>query len=304
MWMEVLFDPAGGATGLQSAVKEVCAEAEAAVRDGATVVVLSDRATDNKDAPIPMLLAVGAVHHHLIDTGLRLQASIIAVSGEARDAHDVACLVGFGAAAVNPYLAIEQVRAMAAAGEVPQGVVEAQENYRESLEKGLLKIMSKMGICTVKSYRSAELFEAIGLDADVCDLAFRFVSRRIGGVGFERICTDVVDRHARFGGGGEEIEGYYKHRRGGVPHIASPRAVLALQKAVRSGDMEQYDKYLEIVEGDRPVMELRDLLSIDSLGPQIPIEDVEPVDRIMRRFVTAAMSLGETGIDKPKRYIE
>jgi glutamate synthase (ferredoxin) len=292
VWMEVLFDPAGGVTGLQSAVKEVCAEAEAAVRDGATVVVLSDRATDNKDAPIPMLLAVGAVHHHLIDTGLRLQASIIAVSGEARDAHDVACLVGFGAAAVNPYLAIEQVRAMAAAGEVPQGVVEAQENYRESLEKGLLKIMSKMGICTVKSYRSAELFEAIGLDADVCDLAFRFVSRRIGGVGFERICADVVDRHARFRGGGEEIEGYYKHRRGGVPHIASPRAVLALQKAVRSGDMEQYDKYLEIVEGDRPVMELRDLLSIDSLGPQIPIEDVEPVDRIMRRFVTAAMSLG------------
>jgi glutamate synthase (ferredoxin) len=291
-WIEVLFDPAGGARGLESAVKEVCVEVETAVRDGATVVVLSDRATDIASAPIPMLLAVGAVHHHLIDAGLRLNASIIAVSGEARDAHDVACLVGFGAAAVNPYLAIEQVRAMAEVGEVSHGVVEAQENYRVSLEMGLLKIMSKMGICTVKSYRSAELFEAIGLDIEVCDLSFRFVSRRVGGVGFDRICADVVERHARYAGEGDEIEGFYKHRRGGVPHVASPRAVLALQKAVRSGDGEQYTKYLAIVEEDRPVMEIRDLLTIDSLGSSIPIEEVESADRIMRRFVTAAMSLG------------
>ncbi|MGI9586137.1 MAG: glutamate synthase large subunit [Acidimicrobiia bacterium] len=291
-WIEVLFDPAGGAVGLRSALNEVCGEAEAAVRDGASVIVLSDRATDVDSAPIPMLLAVGAVHHHLIDVGRRLDASIIAVTGDARDAHDVACLVGFGAAAVNPYLAIEQVRAMAQAGEVVQGVVEAQENYRSSIEKGLLKIMSKMGICTVKSYRSAELFEAIGLETEVCDVAFRFVSRRIGGVGFERIYSDVAQRHARYAGGGDEIEGFYKHRRGGVPHVASPRAVLALQKAVRSGDADQYDKYLDIVERDRPAMEIRDLLAIDSVGPAIPIEEVEPADRIMRRFVTAAMSLG------------
>jgi len=291
-WVDILFDPAGGTAGMVSALSEVCAEVEAAVTDGSTIVILSDRGTDAQHAPIPITLAVGAVHHHLIDCGLRLRASIIAVSGEPRDAHDVACLVGFGAAAVNPYLAIEQVRAMAEAGEIPQGVVEAQENYRVSLEKGLLKIMSKMGICTVKSYRSSELFEAIGLDEDVCDTAFRFVRRRIGGVGFDRIAGDAITRHARFVGEGEEIEGYYKHRRGGVPHIAAPRAVLAIQKAVRSGDMADFDSYLDVVQEGRPVLELRDLLTIDAVGPEVSIDEVEPIERIMRRFVTAAMSLG------------
>jgi glutamate synthase (ferredoxin) len=291
-WFDILFDPAGGATGMVSALGEICAEVEAVVRDGATIVMLSDRATDERHAPIPIALAVGAVHHHLIDVGLRLHASIIAVSGEPRDAHDLACLMGFGAAAVNPYLAIEQVRAMAMSDEVPLGAVEAQENYRLSLEQGLLKIMSKMGICTVKSYRSSELFEAIGLDEEVCDLGFRFTQRRIGGVGFDKIAQDVVVRHRRYVSGEEEIEGYYKHRRGGVPHIAAPRAVLALQKAVRSGDMEMYDKYLSLVDEERPVMELRDLLTVNNVGDPIPIDDVEPVERIMRRFITAAMSMG------------
>ena len=291
-WFDILFDPAGGATGMVSAVNEICAEVEAVVRDGATIVMLSDRSTDERHAPIPIALAVGAVHHHLIDVGLRLHASIIAVSGEPRDAHDLACLMGFGAAAVNPYLAIEQVRAMAVSDEVPLGAVEAQENYRLSLEQGLLKIMSKMGICTVKSYRSSELFEAIGLDEEVCDLGFRFTQRRIGGVGFDKIAQDVIVRHRRYVSGEEEIEGYYKHRRGGVPHIAAPRAVLALQKAVRSGDIDVYDKYLNLVDEERPVMELRDLLTVDNVGDPIPIDDVEPVERIMRRFVTAAMSMG------------
>ena len=291
-WIDILFDPAGGTDGMVRALREVCDEAEAAVADGATIVVLSDQGTDPRNAPIPILLAVGAVHHHLIDTGRRLHASIIAVSGEPRDAHDLACLIGFGAAAVNPYIAIDQVQTMAANGDVPAGVVEAQENYRKSLEKGLMKIMSKMGICTVKSYRSSELFEAIGLDEEVCDLAFRFVSRRIGGIGFDRIAADVIERHARLTGDGEEIEGFYKHRRGGVPHIAAPRTVLAIQRAVRSGSMEEYDKYLNAVQDDRPVMELRDLLNVEPLGPPVPIDEVEPADRIMRRFVTAAMSMG------------
>ncbi len=262
------------------------------MRDGASIVMLSDRATDERNAPIPIALAVGAVHHHLIEVGLRLHASIIAVSGEPRDAHDLACLMGFGAAAVNPYLAIEQVRDMAVSNEVPLRAIEAQENYRLSLEQGLLKIMSKMGICTVKSYRSSELFEAIGLDDEVCDLAFRYTQRRIGGVGFGRIAADVIERHKRYVTSDEEIEGYYKHRRGGVPHVAAPRAVLALQKAVRSEDMGLYDRYLELVQEARPVMELRDLLSIDPIGEPVPIDEVESVERIMKRFVTAAMSSG------------
>lgn len=291
-WFDILFDPRGGVDGMVSAVKDICAEAESAVRNGSTIIMLSDRATDPQGAPIPIALAVGAVHHHLIDVGLRLHASIIAVSGEPRDAHDLACLIGFGAAAVNPYLAIEQVRAMAVAGEVPLGAVEAQENYRISLEHGLLKIMSKMGICTVKSYRSSELFEAIGLDEEVCELAFRYTQRRIGGIGFDKIVKDVIERHRRYVDGGQEIEGFYKHRRGGVPHIAAPRAVLALQKAVRSGDQESFDKYLDLVEVERPVMELRDLLTVENIGDPLPIDEVEPVERIMRRFVTAAMSMG------------
>jgi glutamate synthase (ferredoxin) len=239
-----------------------------------------------------MVLAVGAVHHRLIDAGSRLNASIIAVSGEPRDAHDLACLIGFGASAVNPYLAIEEVRGMAERGEVAAGVVEAQENYRVALEKGLLKIMSKMGICTISAYRGSELFEAIGIDDDVCEVAFRFVSHRVGGAGFDRISADVEVRHELFKDGEEDPGGYYKHRRGGMPHIASPRAVLALQKAVRNDDADEWASYLDIVETERPPLELRDLLDLHPAREAIPLDQVEPADRIMRRFTTAAMSLG------------
>lgn len=291
-WFDILFDPAGGADGMVEAVKKVCVEVERAVADGAAVIMLSDRATDAIRAPIPIALVVGAVHHHLIDVGLRLHTSIIAVSGEPRDAHDLACLIGFGAAAVNPYLAIEQVRAMAADDKVPQSAIEAQENYRTSLENGLLKIMSKMGICTVKSYRSSELFEAIGLDEDVCELAFRFTQRRVGGVGFPRIAADAIERHARYSHEGDEAEGFYKFRHGGVPHTAAPRTGLALRKAVRSGEDEMFDSYLRLVQEEHVGTELRDLLSIEPLGEPVAIDEVESVERIMRRFVTAAMSLG------------
>jgi glutamate synthase (ferredoxin) len=292
VWFDVLFDPERGAEGMLEALDDLCNKAESAVRDGASIVVLSDRETGPDRAPIPITLAIGAVHHRLIDTGLRLHASIVAVSGEPRDAHDLACCLGFGAAAVNPYLAIEQVRAMAVSGDIAVGAVEAQENYRTSLEKGLLKIMSKMGICTVKAYRSSELFEAIGLGEDVCGVAFKNVHRRIGGFGFEEIASDAIARHARYTSGDTEIEGFYKHRRGGMPHIAAPMAVLALHKAVRSGNEKDFDHYLELVQGARPVLELRDLLEITPLGPSIPIDRVEPIESIMRRFVTAAMSMG------------
>ncbi len=292
VWLPIVFPAAEGSAGLRRAVDRLCAAAERAVADGASIVVLSDRETDADHAPVPILLAVGAVHHHLIRVGLRLRASIVAVSGEPRDAHDFACLIGFGASAVNPYMAIENVRAMAAAGRIPCGAVEAQENYRTSLEKGLLKIMSKMGVCTISAYRGSELFEAIGLDEEVCDIAFKNVQRRVGGAGFDRIAEHTLARHARYEGGGEEISGYYKFRRGGVEHINAPAAVLALQKAVRTGDWDRYEDYVRAIQRDRPPMELRDLLEIVPLGPPVPLEEVEPVERIMRRFTTAAMSLG------------
>ena len=292
VWLEALFPTAEGTAGLEVALGELCDLAVAAAREGTTIIILSDRAVDADRAPIPMALAVGAVHHRLIEVGLRLRASIIAVSGEPRDAHDFACLIGCGASAVNPYLAIEQVRAMAADGVVDVGIIEAQENYRAALEKGFLKIMSKMGICTIAGYRGSELFEVAGLDDEVCNTAFRHVRRRLGGVGFDRIASDVLDRHADFSHGEEDVGGYYKHRRGGMPHIASPRAVLALQKAVRSGRRDVYDDYVRLVQDERPALELRDLLDPSPVGRPTPLSDVEPVERIMRRFTTAAMSMG------------
>jgi len=292
IWLEALFPAGSGGDGLRASIDGLAARAERAVAAGATIVILSDKATDAQHAPIPMVLAVGAVHHRLIDAGLRLDASIVAVSGETRDAHDLACLIGFGASAANPYLAIEEVRAMAEQGDVSAGVVEAQENYRAALEKGLLKIMSKMGICTISAYRGSELFEAIGIDADVCDVAFRYVSHRVGGAGFDHIAAAVEARHALFAEGDEDPGGYYKHRRGGMPHINSPLAVLALQEVVRNDDPEAWASYLELVETDRPPLELRDLLDVRPAGPPIPAEQVEPAGRIIRRFATAAMSLG------------
>ena len=291
-WFEALFPAEQGAPGLVAALDGMCDAVVAAVASGASIVVLSDREVDAAMAPIPMLLAVGAVHHRLIEEGLRLRASIIAVSGEPRDSHDLACLIGCGASAVNPYLAIEEVRAMAERGDVTADVIAAQENYRASLEKGILKIMSKMGVCTISAYRGSELFEVIGVDRSVCDLAFRYAQYRVGGAGFERITADTLALHSRFEAGTPDSGGYYKHRRGEMPHINSPLAVLALQKAVRSGDSEQWDKYREVVQLDRAPLELRDLLELVPAAEPVPIEEVEPAEHIMRRFSTAAMSLG------------
>ena len=292
VWLDARYPASGGAAALRAAIGALADAAVAAVNDGASIILVSDRAVDEDHAPIPMLLAVGAVHHRLIATGDRLHASIIAVSGEPRDAHDLACLLGLGASAVNPYLAIEQVRAMAERGDVVADVVAAQEGYRKSLEKGLLKIMSKMGVCTLAAYWGSELFEVIGLDDEVCDVAFRYASRRTGGMGFGRIAADVEALHARYREGEEDPGGYYKHRRGGMPHINSPRAVLALQKAVRSGDWDQWESYLDLVERNREPLELRDLVTWRPAGEPVPIDEVESAERIMRRFTTAAMSLG------------
>jgi glutamate synthase domain-containing protein 2/glutamate synthase domain-containing protein 1/glutamate synthase domain-containing protein 3 len=291
VWLEALFPAEGGAAAMLAALDEVCERATAAVEGGASIVVLSDRETDGRRAPIPMLLVVGALHHRLIEAGQRLRASIVAVSGEPRDEHDVACLLAYGASAVNPYLAIEQVRAMAASGAVSVTPIEAQENYRDQLEKGLLKILSKMGICTVSAYRGSELFEVIGLGDELCDLAFRFTPRRVGGHGADKVAADVLARHAAFDEGEEDPGGYYKHRRGGETHVNSPKAVLALQRAVRSGDPKAWAGYLDEVLHARPPAMLRDLMTFVDRDP-VPLEEVEPAERIMRRFTTAAMSLG------------
>ncbi len=289
-WVAAVWRAELGPGGLEERLRQVCEEAAEAVTNGSQIVVLSDWEVDEFLAPIPMMLAVGAVHHHLIDKGIRMRASIVAVTGEARDSHDLACLIGLGASAVNPYLAIEQVRHMAETDEINVEPVVAQENYRSALQTGLLKIMSKMGICTVSAYRGSELFEAIGLDDDVMSLAFRNTPARVKGRSLADVASRVLELHARYAEGEEFVGGFYKQRRGGSFHITSPAVVLAVQKAVRSGDYEDWRAYLDKVE-DRPPAQIRDLLSFVERRP-VALDEVEPVERIMRRFVTAAMSHG------------
>jgi glutamate synthase domain-containing protein 2/glutamate synthase domain-containing protein 1/glutamate synthase domain-containing protein 3 len=288
--VSAVFAAADGPSGMRRALRELCDRVGKAVDDGATIVVISDRAVDADRAPIPILLATGAVHHHLIRTGRRLRASLIVVSGEPRDSHDLACLIACGASAVNPYMAIDEVRALAEAGQVDEAPVVAQENYRSTVEKGLLKIFSKMGICTISAYRGSELFEIIGLDEDVAGEAFAFAHRRVDGIGFDELGAAALARHALYSQGEEDVGGFYKHRGGGIPHITSPKVVLNLQKAVRAGDYEGWEAYLAEVNDREPAV-LRDLLQFRQIEP-VPLDEVEPVEAIMRRFSTAAMSLG------------
>ena len=290
-WLPALFAPGGGEAGLVAALEDLCRRAEAEVRSGASVVILSDREVDRERAPIPMTLAVGAVHHHLIAAGIRLQASIVAVTGETRDSHDLACLVACGASAVNPYLAIEQVRAMAASGVVALSPIEAQSQYREMLDVGLLKVLSKMGICTVSAYRGSELFEIIGLDESITDLAFRHARSRVGGVGFDRLAEDAAAAY-RDPSSAPFPEGFYKHAgRAGLPHVTTPGVALAAKRAARSGDVADWEKHVAAVHADRPASQLRELFIWEGSAP-VPLAEVEPATDIMRRFSTAAMSLG------------
>ena len=289
-WIAATWEAEAGPEAMQARLDEICEEAAHAVKLGATILVLSDRETSRREAPIPMLLAVGAVHHHLIDQGVRGDVSLVVVSGEPRDAHDVACLIAFGASAVNPYLAIDQVIDLVAQDGVDLDPVTAQENYRNALETGLLKIMSKMGICTLSAYRGSELFEVIGLAEWVCKKAFRHAPRRLRGVGLTELARHALARHQRHDEEGIESGGFYKHRRGEDIHITGPKAVLELQKAVRSGEASAWDTYLQTING-RPLALVRDLLRFVPRDP-VPLEEVEPAETIMRRFTTAAMSHG------------
>lgn len=289
-WIAATWPAVHGPQGMEKALRALIDEAVEAVRAGAALIVLSDREVDGENAPIPMVLAVGSIHHALIEAGIRIKASMIVVSGEPRDSHDLAMLIAAGASAVNPYLAIDQVRALAEDGIVNVDPVVAQENYRSALQAGLLKVMSKMGVCTVSAYRGSELFEVMGLGEDVCELAFRNAPRRFTGLTLTQVAARVLTLHARYVEGGEFVGGFYKHRGGGAVHITRPGVVLAVQKAVRSGLEADWDIYTSQI-ADRPPTVIRDLLTFSS-RKVVPVEEVEPAERIMRRFVSSAMSHG------------
>ncbi|MGM0604737.1 MAG: glutamate synthase large subunit [Halobacteriota archaeon] len=279
---------------LRSAVETLREDARAAIEAGADIVVLSDRATGPDSIPIPSLLATGAVHHDLVRHGLRTNVGLVVESADPREVHHVAALVGYGAGAVNPYLAYQTIGDIVAG---PDGADESEaiSQYIRALEHGLLKIMAKMGISTVESYQGAQIFEAVGLSSDLVAEYFEGTEIRTEGIGLEQIEADLRTRHAVGFGADPELEtqGEYEHRSTGIYHQWNPKTVGTLQQAVRSGDYDRYREFAELVnEQSENLQTLRGLLAFDSDRDSVPIDDVEPVEEVVTRFTTAAMSLG------------
>ncbi|RLA55828.1 MAG: glutamate synthase large subunit [Gammaproteobacteria bacterium] len=278
---------------LRQAVRDMTSVAEQAIRNGMTILVLSDRAIDPQSLPIHSLLATGAVHHHLIKQGLRIDANIVVESASARDSHQVACLLGFGATAVYPYLAYSVLEELIRKGEVLGEPSACYKNYRKGINKGLLKIMSKMGISAVNSYRGAQLFEAVGLAREVVDLAFCGVVSRIEGSGFNELEQELKALGGRAWSVRKGIEqgGLLKYVHGQEYHAFNPDVVMTLQQAVASGDYTVYQHYAKLVN-ERPVTTLRDLLGLVDVAQPLSIDEVEPIENILPRFDSAGMSLG------------
>ncbi|MWV65141.1 glutamate synthase large subunit [Halorubrum sp. JWXQ-INN 858] len=279
---------------LVDAVARLREDAAAAIEGGADVVVLSDRAIDPDRLAIPSLLATGAVHHHLVRNGLRNRAGLVVESGEPHEVHHLATLVGYGADAVDPYLAYASI-ADVVAGPDGANETEALAAYRSALEDGLLKTMAKMGISTVESYQGAQIFEAVGLDSRFVGEFFEGTEIRTEGIGIEGIEDDLRARHAMAFGADPQLEtiGEYENRSSGVHHGWNPQTVGTLQQAVRGGDYEQYGEFADLVNDQSETLQtLRGLLEFDSDRDPVPIETVEPVEEIVERFSTAPMSLG------------
>ena len=277
---------------LEQFIDELCDEVYKAVINKKSLIILSDREVVKGNTIAPSLLVLGRVHQHLINKGVRLKASLIIVSGEIRDAHDLACHIAYGASAIWPYLALEKARQLSIENEeLNISPSQAQENYREALNKGLLKIMSKMGICTVSSYRGSEIYEIIGLDKEITDSAFSNSFTRTEGLGYKQIEENllVFDSDEPFD---LEIGGFYKHKKGSEPHVTSPVTVLKLQKAVRSGDRDEWNKYLESLE-ERDNVQIRDLFTLPDNNKIITSNDKDiPLEDIHRKFTVSSMSLG------------
>jgi len=282
------------AEGLEAAIRRVCDEAVAAVRDGKVVLVLSDRAITRDTLPMHALLATGAVHHRLIAEGLRCDANIVIETAVARDPHHFACLIGFGATAVFPYLAYECLYDLRRTGEIQKGDADKLfQNYRKGINKGLYKIISKMGISTITSYRGAQLFEAVGLHDEVIELCFTSTPCRVQGAHFSDLEADQRALAAEAWITRRDIAqgGLLKYIHGGEYHAYNPDVVRTLHAAVQVGDYEKYREFAKTVNG-RPVTVLRDLLKLRDDTPSVPLDAVEPVEAILKRFDSAGMSLG------------
>ncbi|MFI5618413.1 glutamate synthase large subunit [Streptomyces sp. NPDC051567] len=299
-----LYRVSGGGAALAARIEEIRAEADAAIENGARLIVLSDRHSDAEHAPIPSLLLTSAVHHHLIATKQRTQVGLLVEAGDVREVHHVALLIGYGAAAVNPYLAMESVEDLLRAGTFLSGLEPEQaiKNLIYALGKGVLKVMSKMGISTVASYRGAQVFEAVGLSDDFVGTYFHGTATKIGGAGLDVVAQEVAARHAKaYPASGIaathralEIGGEYQWRREGEPHLFDPETVFRLQHATRNRRYDIFKQYTDRVnEQSERLMTLRGLFGFKSgERPALSLDEVEPVSEIVKRFSTGAMSYG------------
>jgi glutamate synthase domain-containing protein 2/glutamate synthase domain-containing protein 1/glutamate synthase domain-containing protein 3 len=290
------------ATGaMRAAIDHLCAEASQAVADGYPVLILSDRGVDQDHAAIPSLLATAAVHHHLIREGTRTRVGLVVESAEPREVHHFAMLIGYGAGAVNPYLALETLNDLCRRQVMlkPVDFHTAQKNYVKALHKGVLKIMSKMGISTLQSYRGAQIFEAVGLSQEFVDRYFTWTPSPLGGIGLDEIEAETLARHAaaypkrpipsnldlRTGG-------YYQWRRDGEYHMYNPDSIALLQYSTRTGNFQSFQEFTDLIDRENTrLCTIRGLLEFQP-GNSIPIEDVEPAQEIVKRFATGAASLG------------
>lgn len=293
--LPMLFDASQGETGLREALERLCKEAARAVSEGANYLVLTDRDVDVSMAVIPSVLAVSAVHHYLISVKKRVQTALVVETGEMREVMHAALLLGFGASAVNPYMAFAILEDLVAKQAVQLNYETAEKNYVKSLCKGLLKVLSKMGISTIRSYRGAKLFEAIGLSEVLVETYFGSISSKVGGIGLAEIARDAVQMHKA--GYDEDLsevlehKGIYSYRKDGEKHAWNPETISTLQLATRLGSYKKFKEYTKLVDEKEEPLFLRDFLDIKRQSP-VPLEEVEPASEIMKRFVTGAMSFG------------
>jgi glutamate synthase (NADPH) large chain len=299
--LPMLFRVEGGEKRLKEAIESLCRRASLSIKSGYTLLILSDRGVDEEYAPIPTLLALSAVHNHLVREKTRNQVALIVETGEAREVMHFALLVGYGASAINPYLALETLEDLHSKGYFPKDYTfqKVLKNYKKAVDKGLLKVLSKMGISTLQSYCGAQIFEAVGLNKSLVERYFTGTSSRIEGVGLNVLAREALMRHKFATQPPEDsdteldIGGSYQYRVRGEKHILNPQTISKLQHAVRQSSFSTYQEFARLAdEQSRNLYTLRGLLNLNPVGPAVPVEEVEPAAEIVKRFATGAMSYG------------
>ncbi|MEK6602241.1 MAG: glutamate synthase central domain-containing protein, partial [Candidatus Binatota bacterium] len=298
--LPILFNPHEGRAGLERAMEELFGAADQAIANGATILILSDKGADRARTPIPALLACAGLHHHLIRSGARTRVGLVLESGEPREVHHFCLLIGYGVQAINPYLAFECLNYMISEGMLKDiTYYDALKGYIKAVVKGVVKVMAKMGISTIKSYCGAQIFEAVGLGQELIDKYFTWTPSRVGGIGLEEIAREAQEQHGRafptfpLNGHTLEVYGQYQYRADGELHLFNPKTIHLLQKASRNNDYRTFKEYTKLVDDQAERMAtLRGLMELKYAPEPIPIEEVEPVEAIVKRFKTGAMSYG------------